>query len=382
MSKYWKTKPVLKSEEFVVKSSEIENLQNRSLYNKNEPINIPSTLEWNINNDKQKVCDFLNKYYSDTYPKLVFTVELLSLCVNTGFILSIVNKQTLELCGVICCEIKNTVIFDKKEKFAHAKFLCAHPLYRKKNIAQTLMTELTRYLFMNYKISQGYFTTKNKVIEPLTTLRVYRRPINYLKLYNNKFMNLPGNSNTIHKKYIVDKLPNSNYQLMQKEHIDIVYDLYNYYMSKFNFYSLYTKTELENVLLNDVVKSYVILNENKVVDFVSYYCVNYDTNNELIHTGHLFLYTLNSEYGEFVFDQVLKIMASNNIDILITNDTMAISDIILSTKSNSNNEESDSDSYTHIYEHKCLKEKKVYLNLFNWKCPYVSSDRISYFSLD
>ena len=56
-------------------------------------------------------------------------------------------------------------------------------------------------------------------------------------------------------------------------------------------------------------------------------------------------------------------------------------DIILTTKHEKDEYDSDSESYTHVFEHKFLKQEKKYLNLFNWKCPYVPAERLSFFSL-
>jgi len=334
---------------------------------------IPNSLEWLVTTDYTILCEFLNKYYSN---KLTFTNALLQLCVT--FALLLVNKTTKAICGCVCCSIKNMVMFDKQELFAEALFLCVHPTYRKKNCVQTIMNELSRYVNVTYSIQQGYFITKNKtsIIDPIATLRTYCRPINYLKLHESGFMEIKGTLEQLDKQYKVDYVVEMKYAKLDVTHMHTVLELYNFYMSKYNIYTKYTLEELTQLLCNDIVNSYVILDGDKIVDFFSYVNINYQT----VNSGQLFLYTLCTTYGETMLKQLLNIMTANNVDVFMTTDNMATSEMLLAEKYETN---CDSDTGTHVklYENRCMRKDKYYVNLYNWRTPYVSSDRIALFTI-
>lgn len=381
-SQYWKNKPVAKLNDFVYSSSRINDL-NENLFCKGTTQNpLPKSMNWNIieisdNKNLEIACDFLNRHYQDKN-KICIGVDLIKWNLgNGGFILSIVNNNNA-MCGMIGCGIRNMIVCDKKEKFAYVNFMCAHPSYRKKNIAQTLMNELARYVNVDKKISQGIFMSSKKICRPVSILRKYYRPINYLKLNDSGFLSIEGNIEVINKKFIVKGTPDSSFVPIKSEHMDDVYTLYNKYMSQYNISCCYEKEELSNLLFDNIVKSYVVIRNGEVIDFVSYCQINYTGKEGIqIRSGHIFLYSLNTEYGENMMDNLIKIMAEDNIDVMISFDDMDINNILLSE--NFDDKDSDVETYDKVYEHKFLKQKKSYVNLFNWKAPFLSSQKISLF---
>jgi ribosomal protein S18 acetylase RimI-like enzyme len=389
MHSFWQTKPVLKKGDFVYKSTEIDNLNNRSIYNSSVPSKLPDIMEWKLidranNSEMNNACEFLTRYYTLKNPKIHFSLDLLDWCLGAdGVVLTIINKKTKAIAGIICCEIQNTVVYERIEKFAHTQFLCTHPVYRGKNMAKLLINELSRHLFMKCGISQGIFESEEKLMQPTSTIRIYARPLNYNKLHRTEFiMTEEKNIDTLHKNFLITDGLDSNYLIMQESHMEEVYKLYNLYISKFNMSRKYTKKELTATLLNNkIVKSYVVMSDDKIVDFVSYCNIQYDTETDPVNAAYLFLYTLNTEYGESMVDHVLRIMAAKDVDIMITNDSMVMNDIILTAKYDVDEYDSDSESYSKVFEHKLLKQEKKYVNLFNWKCPYIPADRLSFFCL-
>jgi hypothetical protein len=385
-SKFWKNKPMMKHIDLYNKSSQITNLNEQKLYCNEKSNILPDKLDWNItepNNDDglNQICNFLNMYYKEEN-NIQFTVDFLKFVLgNDGFIMSIISKNSNIICGAVCVSIKRVVILDRNKNFAHANFLCSHPKFIKKGLVETLMNELIRYINVNKKIQQGFFITNNNISQPCATIRKYYRPINYHKLAKSDFLKLEGKENTIHNKFALSSIEEStNYISMQKEHVDKVYELYKIYTSQYNMSIYYTKDELENLLLNNnIVKSYVILSESskEIIDFVSYYHIQYKCkNDELVNAGYLFLYSLLNEYSESMLNNLIKIMNKNDIDIIYVNDDKSIINTLLTEKYNSN-EDSDIDTYDKIYEHKFIKKEKRHVYLFNWECPYLSSDKLN-----
>lgn len=382
-SKFWKNKPIMKSNNFLSKSSKITDLKDIFLYNDTNNHILPDKLSWNLidkSNDENLlvVADFLNKFYQEKN-NINFTLNLLKFILGEdGFVLSIITKNNNALCGVVLVSIKKIIVFEKNNKFAYVNLICSHPKYRKKGFLEVISNELIRYLNVEKYIQQGLFLSLNKISQPCVTLRKYYRPINYHKLVKSNFIKIDGNDNIIHNKF---SLPISevskNYIPMKKNHINKVYELFNIYKSKYNLCVYYNINELENILLNNnIVKSYVILDETNenIIDFVSYYSVQYNCDNETINAGYIYLYSLLNEYGESMINNLVKIMNNNNIDIIYSYDDKNNMNILLTEKKESN-EESDSETYDKVYENKFIKKEKKYVYLFNWETPLLTSNK-------
>ena len=387
---FWKNKPVAKFEQEPVLSEQIEaDLKQRTVYGNDESIKLPDSMKWNevnmTDNDYlQKIVLFLqenyvvdvkNKFRLDYTPEFLRWALLGNSCDNnSGFLLTIVNKESDSICGVIGASIQNITVFDKTEKFGVVNFLCAHPMYRKKKIAFTLIDEAVRRI-VRLGANQGCFTTERCVPTPTTVMRYYHRPINYLKLQKHEFCEAGGNPEVVQKKFdVINELPN-DCVILTNEHVSECYKLYNSYMSRFNIHYKYTEEEFTNIVLNnDFVKGYVVLNkENKVIDFMTYYLLSYAVmgSSDKLNSGYLFLHSCNNISGNDMVKKMFQILKVNNLDMLNITDAMMMSDVLLS-KELKNDENSDAEDCDKVYEHKFLKGSgKLHFNFFNWKCPNV-----------
>ena len=388
---FWENKPVMNIEEPAGISSIIENnLIERPIYASSTPINLPATMKWeniNLNDDElmNKVSEFLNKnYVSDPKNKIisVYTINFLRWVIGeNGCILAIISIEKNEICGVISASCKNVTVFDKTDKFASVNFLCADPKYRTRKIANILIDEMTRHL-LHKGYNQACFTTDRYVPTPRTTIRYYHRPLNYKKLHETKYMILNEEIEKTHEKLLVTKPLSDEFVKLNETHLKSVYDLYNKFMVKYNICCKYTEDELKEQLLNKFVTSYVIIKNDIVVDFVSYYKLSYNItdSSEQISAGHLYLYSANNVDNYKIMDEVLKIATQENLDVFIVNDTNNMAEII-ATKTVKVGEMSDSESYGYSYQFKFLKScKKLHFNFYNWKCPEVKPNQISWFT--
>lgn len=383
-SKFWKSKPLMKESDIFCRTSRLSDLNEKILYKGNNNNFLPDKLTWNTIEYKDKeslavVSNFLNLYYKENN-NINFTTELLQLILGgDGFVLSIVTKNSNALCGVVCVNIRKMIVYDKNQNFAFTNFLCSHPKYRKKGLMETISNELIRYLNVEKNIQQGIFFSKNKISQPFVSLRKYYRPLNYNRLVDLEFLKIEGKNDVIHNKFsMCNSQISPNYISMEKNHLNKVYELLNKYKSQFNISFYYTKNELENILLNNnIVKSYVILDESKeeIIDFISYYKIQYKgKNNGLVNAGYIFLYSLLKEYGESMLNNLIKIMNNDNIDIIYSYDDKNTMNILLSEKYNSN-EDSDIETYDKVYEYKFIKKEKKYGYLFNWEVPILTPEK-------
>lgn len=409
--KYWKTKPIfLKSNdtEKIINSENIEaDLGKRKVYSKNEELPLPKNMVWktmdtnNLDNLEQ-IKIFFENYYesceSDDQFKKKYTTNFLkwalgekniclSIVLNTNSANDLSNEKII---GFISAKIENMTVFDKSDNFAVITFLCADLVYRKKNIAQVLIDELTRRC-VKHGIQQGCFLTPRYIPSPVMTFRTYYRPINYLKLQKYNFVDLEmmkqqnkKNPEKIHDMLQVDcdikfdQTYNLNCVQMVTTHMDEVYKKYKMSMSKFNIHKNYTKKELECILLkNDIVKSYIIQdNNNNLIDFFSYYKLDYITkDNNLINGAYLFLYSCEMNNDKFI-KNILKKLKDDNVDVFLVVDNMMIPEIIYS-EILKNDEDSDDESFTKSYQYGFLKSSdKKFFNFFNWKCSSVKFNQI------
>lgn len=387
---FWKNKPVSSFDEMSLGSQKIEDdLSKRRVYGEKTPIKLPDSMKWvTIDLEDSVMMDtvvsFLRMYYLIDVKKkfkLDYTADFIKWALgNDGIMIAIVTKDNNTICGIIGTSFKTMTIFNKIEKFAVVDFLCSHPFYRKKKIAFTLIDEIVRRIVSN-GVHQGCFTTERCVPSPTTVIRYYHRPINYIKLQKYGFTDVGGKPDKVQEKFTIKGVLPSNCVPMTPDHIQHITKLHKKFMSRFNIYCNYSEDDMKHLLLNNnYVKSYVITENEQIVDFLSYYLLPYfmDNENDKINAAYLFLYSCNNISNDTMIENILKICNNNGIDILNVTDTGTMSDALL-TKDIGNDDDSDIESYEHVYEHKFLKGSgKLHFNFFNWKCPTVKPKQISW----
>lgn len=411
--KYWKTKPMQKIGDISYVSQNIEqNLKNRKVYSGLEQLKLPESMKWiniDINNvrDKNmldKVSLFLRTNYltdettNNTTGETTNDTDKFSLNYTSDFLkwsigvdnicLAIVTKKSETICGFISASFRKITVFETTKKFAVVDFLCSHPVYKTKGIAQILIDEMIRQIVNEKDIHQGCFCTDRWIPSPVSTIRMYNRPINYIKLQKYEYIDLEfmkpilkRNPEKIQKLFDLVGPIDENIIPMTEDHLTQVYKLYNIFMSRCNICINYTIDELKYYLLfnnTDIVKSYVYIgSDGAVIDFFSYYKLNTIIKNEResINAGYLFLYSCNMSNGKFI-QNIIKTIKNDNIDVFNVLDTLIIPDTIFSKKVDLC-DESDDESFTESYQYGFLKSSvKKHLNFFNWKCPTVKSDLI------
>jgi glycylpeptide N-tetradecanoyltransferase len=383
---FWKNKPVIKFDGNAVCSKRIESdLKKRTVYGSTDEIKLPSSMQWNLinlnNKDLEPICEFLKLHYvadKQNKFKLDYSPEFIKWSLGTdGILIAITLKSNGAICGVVGCYFKNFVVFDKTEKFGVVNFLCAHPVYRKKKISFTLIDEITRRIVQS-GVNQGCFTTERCIPTPITLLRYYHRPINYTKLNKHEFTIIEGDQKVIAKRLAVsDKFP-KNFVEMNESHLPEVLTLYNKFMFRFNIYCKYTEEDLKTMLLNnDIVRSYVIMKDELIVDFVSYYKLPYNINesDEKINTGYLFLYSSETITGSDIIRDVLQSTSKDNLDLFNVIDIGNIFDALLLKDTGLC--DSDYESHTKSYQHYFMKGSgKLFFNFFNWQCQEIATNQM------
>jgi hypothetical protein len=269
----------------------------------------------------------------------------------------------------------------------------------KRNIEKPLMDETIRQSVI-YGIDKGVFCDNRIVPKPIATFRQYSRPINYKKLRENDFVEIGGvDDELVHNKTKINLKPNKRYVFAEnnEKNIDIVYDLYNRYMNTFCFHMVLTKKDIENYLFNEkYARTYIIMSDpdndetnsgqihtNKPIDFVTY---NYydiintenKTSDNVIKAANVLMYSSNEARPDIIFINLLKQLSFDKIHIVYVMDMMHSNKIILSNVKNAD-EDTDEEEENAVYDMNIIKSnKKIFLNLFNWKCNTFTQNMVSW----
>lgn len=160
-------------------------------------------------------------------------------------------------------------------KSVEINFLNIHKKLRSKRLAPVLIKEITRRVNQQ-DIWQALYTGGQYLPSPVATARYEHRPINWSKLYDVGFSQLPPNqtkAKMVSHYALPDEPSLKGFRPMEVQDLDQVFDLLTDFQQKFELIHEFTKPELKHWILGDnsVVKSYVVEENGKITDFASYY---------------------------------------------------------------------------------------------------------------
>ena len=333
--KFWSTQPVPKFKDINYVDGQIINIDPSTI--RQTPYELVEGFEWcslNVNeddvvnnNNSVTISEFLDKYYIENssnefrlhYPadfiKWMYGHKL-SLCIGVR------HMQTKSLMGLICGKVSNMQINKNKMDMIEINLLCIHPKLRQKRLTPVLIKEITRQF--NLKgYYQGVYTDANYLPKPIITANYYHRAINIETLLATGFTQLDSTNDLENVKRVLH-LPDKNsktFKKMESHHLDSVYELFNKYISKYNYHPIYTKEEFAYIFMdNKFVTSYVFENEyGDVKDFASYYTlptkVLKNEKYKFINKAYLFYYTSNETTPYKIINELLIVAKNNNIDV-------------------------------------------------------------------
>lgn len=170
----------------------------------------------------------------------------------------------------------------KDLKVVEIDFLCIHKKLRSKRLAPVLIKEVTRRCYLEGTF-QALYTVGVVLPTPISSCRYYHRALDWQKLFEVGFSALPTGS-TKARQIARNRLPTNTstpgLRPMQSKDIDSVLDLLNRYMQRFELSQVFTRKEIEHLLLHkeqsqteQVVWTFVVEEQgsHKITDFVSYY---------------------------------------------------------------------------------------------------------------
>ncbi|KAK5657438.1 hypothetical protein OQA88_3010 [Cercophora sp. LCS_1] len=213
------------------------------------------------------------------------------------------------LCAFISAIPVETRVRDNVLHSSEVNFLCVHKKLRGKRLTPILIQEITRRCNLE-GVWQAIYTGGVVLPRPVSTTRYFHRAINWQKLFDVGFSPCPpGSKPAIQNiKYkLPDQTKTKGLRKMEKKDVDVVHDLLERYLNRFQLAPIFTKEETEHWLLNSsnpteeqIVWTYVVEDDTgKVTDFFSFYCLESSVikseKHSSIRAAYLFYYA--SETG-------------------------------------------------------------------------------------
>ena len=206
-------------------------------------------------------------------------------------------------------------------------FLCIHKKLRSKRLAPVLIKEITRRVNRE-DIWHALYTAGVILPSPLSSCRYMHRPLNWSKLYDVGFSNLPPdqtNADMVARYALPGATKTPGLRPLEQRDIDQVYTLFHQYQERFELEQIFTKDDMVHWLLGgednaSVIKSYVVEKDGSITEFFSYFLLpftvlQHPAHNEL-SVAYLYYYATESARGEPVVYK--KRMNALITDALIT----------------------------------------------------------------
>lgn len=339
--KFWSTQPVIPKNNTNTNNYILTDEEYKLLTSQKE-FKLPNIFKWcliDIANQEElnELSVFLNKYYiedSNSKYRLNYSSEFLNFCLNynddnnKNIYLGIRTTDTKSLVAFISGIFINMSINKNTIQVAEINFLCVYPKLRQKRLAPVLIKEITRRIsLLNCKVA--VYTDANLLPGCICNTQYYHRLINILKLVDIGFTSLDGlTMEQFKRKMLLPKnILNKNLIKLEKKYVNETCKLLNTYLERYSCYQVFSKQEFKHLFLNNnLVYSYVLTNNDKIVDFISYYIlptkVLNNPKHQAINTAYLFYYTNNTNNLSKLVKDILIICRNNKIDVFNCLDIM------------------------------------------------------------
>jgi len=327
--KFWKTQPIDTSKKSI-ENKEIETI-NIELVEKN-PYKLPDKFEWyefDMNTDTDIIYNFLLSYYADNpdvksrfhYSKEFLKWFLMPPNYYKDLLVGIKfnNKIVATIFG-IPMTIK---LHDKVVKMIEINFLCIHNNLRNKRLAPVLIKEITRRTNL-HGIFQAFYTTGIDLPNTLLYANYYHRPLNIPKLIDLNMLGKPEKISLSGYSRLFKTLEtiNINIRKIEEKDYEICCKLLNEFHQQFKISILFSQEEFNNhfIFRENVIESYVVENNNKITDFVSFYYIPSKISNNEKHAEmkRAYVYYYFNTHTDLVklIDNGLYFMKQNQVDIV------------------------------------------------------------------
>ncbi|KAJ3165163.1 Glycylpeptide N-tetradecanoyltransferase 2 [Irineochytrium annulatum] len=374
--KFWSTQPVPRTDEMVLKDGPIEADKLPEEIQK-EPYELKGDFEWSTvdieqADQKKEVYELLTLNYvedDDAMFRFDYSAEFIQWALKPPGWKKVwhrgvrvkSNKKLVAFISAIPADLR---VHSVEQHLVEINFLCVHKKLRQKRLAPVLIKEITRLVHLE-GIFQAVYTAGAVLPKAISTCRYYHRSINYKKLVETGFSQLPSNKkmSTMIKLYA---LPEKQILLgtrpMEERDVPHVHKLMRQYLSRFDVSVIMSEEEVKHWLmpLPGVVFSCVVEDpgSGEITDFYSFYSLPSSAIGNKLHThinaAYLFYYAPkdmgeNKSRVHALLKDALILARNNGFDVFNCLNLMA-NDVFLEELKFG---KGDGNLYYYLYNYRC-----------------------------
>lgn len=395
--RFWKSKPVIKYGTKPVTSNKILDAKTvRTKYGTDVETTLIDGYRWmtiDVASDEFEnsgVIEFINNNISNQYVTHV-TADRIRWEVNgSGTFICAVHNDTIAGCVCICC--KTLQINDSTQNVCESSYLYVSPDLRGTGLVKVIINEAIRRA-VNTGCDVGSFCTDRIIPSPVATIRYYTRPLNYKYLKANDFVSVGEvDDDVAHDRIKIKLRPPKSVKIAENtdENVQLVHDLYVESMKSFNLHHVLSLEEIRHYFFDDrFVQTILYEDENgDVVDFLTYRYYDIvntgrpsnpdDKYGNIIRATAIFAYSSNFFRSDILVINAFKVISLARHHLVYIPDTMSSNEIILSEVKVSDEDTLDEEEHALFDQHIMKSRKKQFINLFNWSCPLMTQEMVSY----
>eukprot|EP00088_Acartia_fossae_P017955 TRINITY_DN20295_c0_g1_i2.p1 TRINITY_DN20295_c0_g1~~TRINITY_DN20295_c0_g1_i2.p1 ORF type:complete len:479 (+),score=119.17 TRINITY_DN20295_c0_g1_i2:30-1439(+) len=375
--KFWSTQPVPKLNEVITTNEEI-NPDPPLDKIRSEPYTLPDGFKWDtlVLDDPlvlKEVYVLLNENYvedDDNMFRFDYSPEFINWALqppgwHKEWHCGVRAAKSNKLVGFISAVPAHIRMYEKSKQMVEINFLCVHKKLRSKRLAPVLIREITRRV--NQKgIFQAVYTAGVVLPKPIGTCRYWHRSLNPKKLIEVKFSHLSRNM-TMQRHLKLYRLPDdtkvAGLRLFESKDIPAVTVLLNEYLSNFTLSPVFNETEVEHWFTPkaNIINSYVVENDGKITDFMSFYCLpstvmNHPTHKSIKAAYSFYNVATSTNWVEMMHD-ALVLAKKDDFDVFNALDLMDNSEFLEKLKFG-------------------IGDGNLQYYLYNWRCPDMQPTKI------
>lgn len=342
-----------------------------------DPYTLPDAFSWSdvdLNNSDQlkELYTLLTENYvedEDNMFRFDYSSEFLSWALKVpGWLpqwhCGVRAKASGKLVAFISAVPQTLRVYEKTVKMVEINFLCVHKRLRSKRVAPVLIREITRRVNLE-GIFQAAYTAGIVIPKPIAVCRYWHRSLNPKKLIDCKFSHLPPKmtlSRTI-KLYKVPAEPATRgIRAIEDRDYPGAYKILNEHLNKYSIAPILSLEEFKYIFTprDKVVYAYVVENEGKVTDFVSFYnlpsSVMQHPVHKTINAAYLYYHVATTVPIKQLISDALVFAVKNCFDVFNALDLMG--------------------NQTFLEELKFgIGDGNLQYYLYNWKCPSMEASQ-------
>jgi glycylpeptide N-tetradecanoyltransferase len=374
---FWNTQPVPKMDEKITVNEAIE--PDREVGEiRAEPYSLPDGFAWDTLNLNEplvlkELYTLLNENYvedDDCMFRFDYQPEFLKWALQPPgwkkeWHCGVRVVKSGRLVGFISAIPATLKIYEKTQKMVEINFLCVHKKLRSKRVAPVLIREITRRVHLT-GLFQAVYTAGIVLPKPVGTCRYWHRSLNPKKLIEVKFSHLSRNM-TMQRTLKLYKLHDSpktpGFRKLTEGDVPQAHKILAEYLKKFDLSPEFTEEDFVHWFLPrpDIVDSFVVEREGKIVDFVSYYTLPSTVMHHPVHKTLKAAYSFYNVSGETTWVELMNdalISAKQlNFDVFNALDLMDNREFLETLKFG-------------------IGDGNLQYYLYNWKCPSMSPHRM------